>query len=252
MVSPLLLVLLGCPEPPAIEGQVVDIWGDPIEGATVMVVGGSERPLTDQHGKYKLARAEGSFVVKAGRKGYIQEQAELVVAAGETPSGPVFQLYPKPEKAGFYAIRPKQYVALDQKLVHSVGNTLKSFRGIQSLGEAEVDVNDPKILFHTELRTDEILRLGLELHRLEYVDSAELQGPMGRTNASVQLYVDAGEVPIDIVPLRSRTDYLVVPKEPLQPGGYAFQTQDLLSPSETDRFAEIPEELRIVFALSVR
>jgi hypothetical protein len=252
MAYPLLLVLLGCPEPPAIEGQVVDIWGDPIEGATVMVVGGSERPLTDRDGKYRLARADGTFTVKAGRKGYIQEQVEFEVLAGQTPPGPVFQLYPKPEKAGFYAIRPKQYLPLEPKLVHSVGNTLKSYRGIQSLGDAEVDVNDPKILFHTELRTDEILRLGLELHRLEYVDSAELQGPIGRTEAGVKLYVDAGEVPIDIVPLRSRTDYLVVPKEPLQPGGYAFQTQELLSPSETDRFDEIPEELRVVFALSVR
>jgi hypothetical protein len=251
MLSPLLL-LIGCPEPPAIEGQVVDIWGAPIEGATVMVVGGTERPLTDSDGKYRLARADGTFTVKAGRKGFVQDQIDFTVEPGQTPPGPVFQLYPKPEKAGFYAIRPGKYVALDQKLVHSVGNTLRVYRGVQSLGEAEVDVNDPKIVFHTELRTDEILRLGLELHRLEFVDTAELTGPMGRTTASVQLYVDAGEVPIEIVPLRSRTDYLVVPKEPLQPGGYAFQTQDLLSPGETDRFDELPEELRVVFALSVR
>jgi hypothetical protein len=248
----LLLLLIGCPEPTAIEGQVVDIWGAPVEGATVMVVGGTERPLTDADGRYRLARVDGTFTVKAGRKGYIQDQLELVVNPGQTPPGPVFQLYPKPEKAGFYAVRPGRYVPLDQKLVHSVGNTLRSMRGIQSLGDAEVDVNDPKILFHTELRTDEILRLGLELHRLEYVDSAELQGPMGKTTAAVQLYVDGGEVPIDIVPLRSRTDYLVVPKEPLQPGGYAFQTQELLSPDETDRFDELPDELRVVFALSVR
>lgn len=249
---PALVLLLGCPEPPAVEGQVVDIWGAPVEGATVMVVGGAERPLTDATGHYRLARTEGTFTVKAGRKGYIQEQAELVVTPGDTPKGPTFTLYPKPEKPGFYAVRPGKYVPLDQKLVHSVGNTLRSFRGIQSLGEAEVDVNDPKILFHTELRTDEIKRLGLELHRLEFVDQAELQGPMGTTNAAVQLYVDGGEVPIDIVPLRSRTDYLVVPRSPLQPGGYAFQTQELLSPSETDRFDEIPDELRVVFALSVR
>jgi hypothetical protein len=247
-----LLLLLGCPESPAIEGQVVDIWGAPVEGATVMVVGGTERPLTDADGRYRLARADGTFTIKAGRKGYVQDQVELVVEPGANPSGPVFQLYPKPEKAGFYAVRPGKYEPLDQKLVHSVGNTLRTYRGIQALGEAEVDAGNPTILFHTELRTDEILRLGLELHKLEFVDTADLTGPIGTTTASVQLYVDAGEVPIDIVPLRSRTDYLVVPKEPLQPGGYAFQTQELLSPGETDRFDELPEELRVVFALSVR
>jgi hypothetical protein len=247
------LLLLACGEPPVIEGRVLDVWGDPIEGATVMVVGGTERPLTDASGRYKLARAEGKFTVKAGRKGFIQDQLEFEVLPGQEPGpGPLFQLYPKPEKPGFYAITPGKYLPLDEKVVLSVGNTLRAFRGVQSLGGAEVEVENPRILFHTELRTDEILRLGLELHRLEYVDHAELQGPMGSTDVGVKLYVDSVEIPIDIVPLRSKTDYLVVPKEKLEPGGYAFQTQELLSPSETDRFDEIPDELRVVYALSVR
>jgi hypothetical protein len=220
-----------------------------------MVVGGTERPLTDAAGRYELAWAEGKYTVKAGRKGYIQDQIDFEIAPGADPAttqGPLFQLYPKPEKPGFYAITPGKYLGLEEKLVLSVGNTLRSFRGIQSLGAAEVQVENPKILFHTELRTDEIKRLGLELHQLTYVDHAELQGPMGATDVAVQLYTDAKKIPFDLVPLRSKTDYLVVPQEKLEPGGYAFQTQELLVPSETDRFDEIPEELRVVYALSVR
>jgi hypothetical protein len=248
----LLALLSACGTTPAIEGKVVDIWGNPIEGATVMVVGGSERPLTDADGRYRLARTEGAIQIKAGRKGYIQEQAEIVVREGETPPGPLFELYPKPESAGFWLVTPGRYVRLDQRLVHSVGNALRSMRGIQSLGEAEAEVESPRIVFHTELRSDEIERLGLELHRLKFIGDAPLTGVTGTTNVAVNLYVDDAEIPIEVEPLRSKTDYLVVPTEPLEPGGYAFQTQELLSPGESDRFDEIPEELRVVFAFSVR
>ena len=45
----------------------------------------------------------------------------------------------------------------------------------------------------------------------------------------MNLHVDKGDFPIEIEPLRSKTDYLITPKEPLAPGVYAFQTQELLS-----------------------
>ena len=67
-----------------IEGKVVDIWGNPIEGATVMVVGGTERPLTDADGRYHIAKTTGPLQVKAGRKGYIQDHEEFEVKPGET------------------------------------------------------------------------------------------------------------------------------------------------------------------------
>lgn len=252
MIPSLLLSLAACESTSMIEGKVVDIWGNPIEGATVMVVGGTERPLTDADGRYRIARTEGELQIKAGRKGYIQDHQELEVAEGELPDGPTFELYPKPEKPGFYLVTTGRYVQLDQKTVHSVGNTLASLRGVRALGEAESESEQPRFVFHTELRTDEIMRLGLELHRLAYVEEREMAGPIGRTAVGVNLYVDDGEIPIEIVPLRSRTDYLVVPKEPLAPGAYAFQTQDLLSPGESDRFEEIPEELRVVFPFAVR
>lgn len=248
----LLVSLVACTPTSTIDGKVVDIWGNPIEGATVMVVGGSERPLTDADGRYHLVRVEGDLEIKAGRKGYIQDHATLSVKPGELPPGPLFELYPKPEAAGFWLVTPGRYVKLDQRLVHSVGNDLRTVRGIQSVGEAEAEVEQPKIVFHTELRQDEIERIGLELHRLKFVPDAQLTAVTGQTAVAVNLYVDDGEVPIDMTPLRSKTDYLVVPKDKLEPGGYAFQTQELLSPGENDRFDEIPEELRLVFAFGVR
>lgn len=252
MTLSVLLTLAACESTSMIEGKVVDIWGNPIEGATVMVVGGTERPLTDADGRYKIARTEGALQIKAGRKGYVQDHRELAVKPGETPAGPVFELYPKPEKPGFYLVATGRYQPVPQRRVEAVGNALKTYRGVEDPGDAETESASPRIVFHTELRADEITRLGLELHRLTYVEEAELQGPVGRTTATVNLYVDDGEIPLEIEPLRSRTDYLVTPKEPLEPGVYALQAQDLLSADDLDRFEEIPDELRIVFPFQVR
>ena len=139
---------------------------------------------------------------------------------------------------------------LTPSTVYSVGNALAQFRGIKDFGDAVVETEKPRIVFHTDLRHDEIMRLGLELHRLESVSTAEIPGPVGNTTVAVNLHVDKGDFPIDIEPLRSKTDYLITAKEPLKPGIYAFQTQELLS-SDQARFDSIPEELRVVFPFVV-
>lgn len=251
----IVLLLAACqPTAEQIEGKVVDIWGNPVSGATVMMVGGTERPLTDAQGHYAIPRVEGAYLMKAGAKGYIQDHADVEVKAGEAATGPIFTLYPKPEEPGFHLVATGHYEKLDHKLVHSVGNTLRSYRGIRSTGDALAETSRPKVVFHTELRHDEIMRLGLELHRLEYLRNAEVPSPLGKKEVAVNLYVDAGEVPIELKPLRSKTDYLLQPVEPLEPGVYAFQTQDLLAgdAEDTEGFEQIPEELRVVFPFEVR
>jgi hypothetical protein len=251
----IVLLLAACqPKAEQIEGKVVDIWGGPIPGATVMMVGGTERPLTDDQGHYAMPRVEGAHLMKAGAKGYIQDHADVEIQAGEPAAGPIFTLYPKPDEAGFHLVATGHYEKLDHKLVHSVGNTLRSYRGIRTTGDAMAETSRPKVVFHTELRHDEIMRLGLTLHRLEYLRDAEVPSPLGKKDVAVNLYVDAGEIPTDLQPLRSKTDYLLQPVEPLEPGVYAFQTQDLLAADaeETGRFEQIPEELRVVFPFEVR
>jgi hypothetical protein len=158
----------------------------------------------------------------------------------------LFELFPKPDDAGFFIVGSGRYVKLEPSTVYSVGNALQQYRGIKAFGEAAVDSDKPRVVFHTDLRHDEIMRLGLELHRLESVGSADIPGPVGNAKVAVNLYVDKGDHAIEIEPLRSKTDYLITPREPLPPGVYAFQTQELLT-SEQGTFDSIPEELRVVF-----
>ncbi|MEQ1503401.1 MAG: carboxypeptidase-like regulatory domain-containing protein [Myxococcota bacterium] len=256
-MRPLLLLplsLWGCETAPeTIEGKVVDIWGNPIEGATVMVVGGTERPLTDADGRYRIPRAVGPIQVKAGRKGFIQDHREFEVKEGEPATGPLFELFPKPDDAGFYVVATGRYVKLEPRPVKSVGNALQQFRGVDAIGEAVVETEKPRVVFHTDLRQDEIMRLGLELHRLEFVQEASIPGPVGSATVAVKLFVDKIDVPVEFEPLRSKTDYLLTPKEPLEPGVYALQTQELLSADASkEAFEAIPPELRVVFPFEVR
>jgi hypothetical protein len=248
-----VLLLAACNSTEMVEGKVVDIWGNPIEGATVMVVGGDERPLTDREGRYRLARIEGTHVVKAGRKGYIQDHHDLVVTPGQPAEGPLFELYPKPEERGIFAVGAGQYVPLSPVKVHATGSVIQTLRGVEAIGDGRVETANPRFVYHTDLREDEILRLGLELRRLVWTREADVTGPMGPTRVSVNLWIDGGAVPMEITPLRSKTDYLLTVGEPLVEGeAYAFQMQDLLTPGAEEQFERIHEDLRVVYPFEMR
>lgn len=252
MIHALLLLLAACGSDPRLEGKVVDLWGEPVEGATVMMVGQPERPLTDHEGRYSLPLVAGKHVLKAGRDGYIQDHAEVEVAEGAPAEGPLFRLYRKPEKPGYYLVGSGDYTALEPVTVRNVGNELRSFRGLQSVGDARGESGAFEAILHTELKLDQILRLGLELHELEFVRQAELQGPVGTQEVEVNLYSSKREIPISVEPMQSPTDYRITTEEVLRPGYYAFQTQDLLEPGEPEAFAQIPSDLRAVHPFELR
>jgi hypothetical protein len=246
-------LLAACSNPPAtLNGTVVDHWGNPIEGATVIMEGQSERPLTDADGRYSFNLVPGKHTMRAGKNGFIQMVSDLEVKDGETPTGPVFKLHKKPEEPGYYLIGTHEYVKLASQPVKSIGNDLKSHRGLKSVGEALAE-HDLQILFHTDLKYDQILRLGLELHKLKFVKEDQLPGSeQSKELVELNLYASDSEIPIEIEPIHSREDYLITPKESLSPGYYAFQTQDLLDSDNAETFSQIPAELRKVYSFEYR
>lgn len=247
-----LLWLPGCGEEPRLEGLVVDVWGNPVEGATVVMEGQSERPLTDKNGKFSFPVVPGSHKVKAGREGYIQEHQtiEVVDGAPELPK-PIFQLYRKPEEAGFYLVGTDDYLRLEPQPLAQVGGELESIRGVKAIGAVEADGPAVRILFHTPLKLDQVMRLGLELHQLEYVHETEMAGPLAMTKVPVNLWRSAKEIEFDLEPMRSRTDYLITASE-MEPGGYAFVTQGMLDlTGDVESFQQIPDPLRVAYPLQL-
>lgn len=248
---PLLLLATGCDSQNVIDGQVVDPWGNPLAGATVMIVGGQERPLTDDNGAYRLAAVPGELKLKAGKKGYIQDQHDLVVEKGRRRvEGPLFELFPKPEANGMYLLGGHGYISIPPQRVRTVGNELRQYRGITDHGAAKSDAKPPRLVYHTDAREDEIRALDLRLRRLTYVADTDLTGPLGVTTVRVSLWTDAGDVKYELKPLNSKTDYLLPLPEDLPPGVYAFETQGLLSgrPEQVDA---LPPELRVVFPFEI-
>jgi hypothetical protein len=249
---PALLFLAACSREPRLVGQVVDIWGEPVEGATVVLDQLSERPLTDKNGKFDLPALPGAHKIKAGREGYIQEHQEVTVVEGEPPPKVLFELYPKPEEPGFYAVGDDRYLRLEPEPVYQRGGELESVRGIKSLGEASLQGTSLRVVFHTPLKMDQVMRLVLGLHQLEHVASMNMIGPFGPTAVDVNLWESKKEVDIHIEPMRSRTDYLITSTGTLDAGGFAFDTQKLLTAGDLETFKEIPEPLRVAYPVEIR
>ena len=249
-----LLTILGlnaCASSSRIDGEVVDIWGHPIEGVTVILSGVDERPTTDSKGRFHLPEAVGELKLKAGKEGYIQEHLDLQIEEGEKFESLRIELYPQPEKVGFYLVGEEAYEHIEPRSVHHKGNELKDFQGLQEIGERVSADTDLRVVFHTDLSLDQVMRLNFELHRLSYLNEVEVPGPLDMERVRINLWRSEGRVDIDIAPMHSRSDYLFSGGTALDAGPYAFNTQGLLNPRDAETFMAIPEPLRVAFPFQI-
>jgi len=251
MISSPLLLLAACTAEPHIEGRVLDVWDHPVEGATVVMEGVSERPLTDELGRFELPVVAGTHKVKAGREGYIQDHEDVEIVDGQPPPPLTFHLYKSPEEAGFYVIGIDDYIRLEPQPVVQFGSDLQVIHGLREIGEQETDGSTLRVLFHTPLKMDQVMRLGLQLHRLEYTRSARMVGTIDMQDVDVNLWTSVEDVDTEVTPLRSRNDYLIESKTPVKGGAYAFDTQNLLDGKDANAFDEIPEPLRVAYAMEL-
>jgi len=245
----ILSLLFACThEEPRVQGKVVDIWGQPLVGATVIVVGQHERPTTDAEGRYWVPRDEGSWEVKAGAEGYVPAFGAFEIKP-DTTMIDTLQLWPKPDESGFFLVGPGRYDPLQPQPVVSKGNTLKTYRGLEAVGETTHRGPNLRVLFHTELKQDQINRLGLELTSLDFIREAEIPAAV-TSKVELNLYVAGKARPIKVTPLPSRTDYLLE-VEQLEAGTYALHTQDILDNMPSDVFEQLPKEHRLAWGFHV-
>ena len=248
-----LVLLTGCTRVRSLDGQVVDIWGNPVADATVVLEGHTVRPTTDAYGNFSLPYVVGKQKIKAGKEGYIQEHLEIEVVDGEEAPNPVLKLYPKPEEVGFYVVGPGDYYMIEPEPALQFGNELATISGIREV-PTRVESDPLRVVFSTEMRMDQIMRLELAFDEIEYQKVAQIPDVLGPHEVEVNLYVKKRDIPIDVSPMRSRNAYLItVPEdETLEPGWYAFQTQGILDGLEPAKFAAIPEAIRVAFPFELR
>lgn len=241
----LALTLLACgPGKQTLTGEVLDVWGAPVSNATVIVVGQSERPFTDSSGRFTIDRQPGEWRVKVGKEGYIPSLTSVTIDES-TAKIPTVTLWPQPAESGFYMLGEGRYEALVPQPVTRKGNALKSHRGLASLGDTNAEEDSLKILFHTDLRPDQVHRLEPTLSSLTYLEEATLPSALGAP-VTVNLYVSDREIPLAIETLPTRSDYLLR-AENVTAGAYALSTQGLLTDMSADAFLALPNELRVAW-----
>lgn len=257
----LLPVLLGttallgaaCSSPPQLHGTVVDIWGDPVEGAMVKLEGLPDRPITDVNGRFSLPFKAGTHTLKAGLEGYIQEDMQVVLPEDPAKAEePVLRLYPIPGDKGFHVIAADRYLKLEPKPIRALGNNLKSLYGLQDPGNISVDGSQLRFIYHGDLRQDQLMSLGISLHPLDFVQTAELIG-VTTQEVPLNLHVADGVVELGVERLKSRNDYLFETTGSLERGRvYALTTNDLLTPADDTAFRKIAPALRVAFPVELR
>ncbi len=253
MTLALLSLLVGCDSPRMLEGQVVDIWGQPVADATVVIEGVVARYHADETGKFSIPTEAPVKRAMAGKDGYIKEVADLPEIAEDADYDKLtFTLYPEPEKPGFYAIGATAYISVPAQRIRMVATELRHFAGIRDIPTDAIPGAKPaSFVFTSMLRPSELARMNLHLSKLSFVNKASVKGVLGPTDATVNLWIAESEVAFDLESLPSRDDYLISTRDKLGPGVYAFHAQDVLNEEDERVLMNLPKEMQVAFPFEV-
>ena len=250
----LLMGLMACSEPPAHKGVVTDRWGKPIPGVIVGYTGSAEQLVSGPDGRFSLPTQSADFKVRAGKPGFIMQSVTVTGhSEGADPVPVRFALYPNPETSGFYAVGSTGYTAVESKAVKTVGTDIRAFHGLGDVGKARVKTTKPaEFVFSSEARRSELKQLGLQLHRLKFLEQDSLPGVLGETDITLNLWVAMESVAFDLAALETDNDYTIRTRALLEPGVYAFHTQGVLTSKDPSALDKLPSEMRVAFPFEVR
>jgi hypothetical protein len=249
--------VIGCGSEPTMTGKVTDVWDQPIASAKVTIEGVAAQASTGADGTFTMPSLSGKKRFKAGAEGYVHVQETFVFPEGEgstvTPPKVHLTLYPAPESAGLYLVNNKDYSPIAGATIDTLGTELGAYTGIEDPGKVKVGVKArQRLIYKAALEPSEIARMGLELHRLDFVQDTTVAGPLGEANVKVNRFVAKEEVEFDLKQLASDDCYLIVTRGKLEPGYYAFHTEGLLTSNDVDALDKTPAELRVAYPFQVK
>lgn len=256
LTSALLMSLAACSDPPQVTGTVTDIWGRPVDGATVRLEGVSEHATTDGAGAFVFDARVGELRVEAGKDGWIKAGAKVRVAedVDEAPAVTI-ELHEEPASPGFFAVNhtKKEYSKLEALPIDVVGSEIGAYIGLKDDRDTVLRSDKAiRIVFSSTAKSTEVSRLGLKLHRLEFIEREKVTSVLGDQEVAVNLWVARDAVPFDLTSLPSEDDYLIAARGPLKPGTYAFHTEGVLTSKSKDALDKTPKELQVAYPFIVK
>lgn len=248
---------IGCGTEPTMSGKVADVWNNPIVDAKVTIEGVADQPKTGADGSFTLPVLEGKKKIKAGADGFVHVQETFVFPEGENSTVAMpdvsLTLYPAPEKPGLYMVNTQKYSELEGSTIDTLGTELHAYTGLENPGKVKVAAQArQRLIYRVPLEPNEIARMGLELHRLDFVQDTTVAGAMGEANVKVNRFVAKESIEFDLKQLASDDCYLIVTRAKLDPGYYAFHTEGLLTSNDVDALDKTPEELRKAYPFQVK
>ena len=142
---------------------------------------------------------------------------------------------------------------MESKNVKTVGTDIRAFNGLADVGKVRVKAKKPlEFVFSSEARRSELKQLGLQLHKLKFLENDSVPGVLGETTVKLNLWVSDQTIPFDLTGMETDDDYSIKTREKLEPGFYAFHTQGILSSKDPTALDKLPEEMRVAFPFEVR
>jgi hypothetical protein len=246
----------GCKKPPVQSGVVKDVFGNPLEGATVIMEGVREQKITDAQGMFTFPRPKTSVRITAGKKGYIKDTELATPPVQEKEDAPLVELalYPDPPEKGFYGVGRDGYTKLEPRQIYVVGTELRSISGLRETSDEALGHNDgpTRFVFSSSLRPSEIAQLDLEMHHLDFVNTVDVPGVLGKEPVTANLWVANRPVQFELEQLATEDDYLITTRETLAGGAYAFHTGGVLTSKDVRVLNTLPKELQFAYAFDMK
>lgn len=240
-----------CSSPPSVHGTVNDLWGNPIASAQVKLSEVPEVASTSSSGEYTLPLAGGIHKLSADAEGYIATTTDIEVVTMDEGMEANLILTPEPASNGYFAVGEKELVAIKSQPIRRVGTQIKHFYGVEQAGDVELPSENFRVIFHTDLRRDQVSRLRIELHKLDYTEEGTVLTVEGEQEVELNMWTTGGEVELDRTPLDDGTNYLYF-TDSLAPGTYAFVSEDMLETMTKDSFEAVPETARKAYVFTVK
>jgi hypothetical protein len=109
-------LLHGCKKA-AISGRVIDLFGQPVAGATITIPKTAFTATSDAAGRYSLSYAPGQFEVHVAKATYTSATVPWNVTESTALPSADITLYPNPEKPGIYYVGKDRLELLTAKMI---------------------------------------------------------------------------------------------------------------------------------------